>query len=272
MVLGLSSFDTHLRGRDGVCDLSDLRFVDAFGLVGSACAILAACEGGSRPRVELPGRPRVRQHLAGMGFIRFLQETGFSTGAEAGPLNEHEDVVVPLSFISDHSDTERLSNLLFAQVRDHVDPPVVDTLAEGLWEMVGNALEHAHAGGALLMGQVYRGGHPPDHDDRVQIVIGDVGRGIRRSLVESGKFDDIDSDETAIRKALEYLVSSVHDPGRGQGLTTTAEEVARLQGRLVIHSGEARVTSWPSDVVARDVPQLPGTLVALDLPLYPGTK
>ena len=70
---------------------------------------------------------------------------------------------------------------------------------------------------ALIMGQVYRashGGTPPDHDDRVQVVIGDIGQGIRASFLATG-FHAPDDDLEAIRNALEYLVTSVDDPGRG---------------------------------------------------------
>jgi len=60
---------------------------------------------------------------------------------------------------------------------------VLQVIAEGVSEMIGNALEHSGSD-ALIMGQVYRlarGGRPPDHDDRIQVVIGDTGRGIRES-------------------------------------------------------------------------------------------
>jgi hypothetical protein len=271
LILGLSTFDARLRSEGTTCDLTDLRFVDAFGLVGAACAILGALEAQRRPSVELPVREPVRRHLAGMGFVRFLAQLGYDVSDAEGPLNPHQNVVVPLSLISDHSDTERLSNLLWAQVRNHVDAQVLATLSEGLWEMVGNALEHSHADGALLMGQVYRGGEPPDHDDRVQVVIGDVGRGIRASFTDSDKYAP-KTDREAIETALEYLVSSVPDPGRGQGLTTTAEEVGQLMGRLVIRSGNASVTCRLTSNNAREVPYLPGTIVAIDLPLYPAVS
>lgn len=91
---------------------------------------------------------------------------------------------------------------------------------EGLIELVGNALEHS-------------------------------GRG------------------QAIDLALTYLVSPVPNRGRGQGLTTTAELVTKLQGRIAIRTGMARLdldttTHW-QNVVA-----LSGTIVGMSMPLYPG--
>lgn len=138
--------------------------------------------------------------------------------------------------------------------------------------MVGNALEHSGSD-ALVMGQIYlskRGGKAPDHDDRVQVVIGDVGRGIRASFLVTGVEQPAD-DLEAIDLALQYLVTSVaDDPGRGQGLSTTMEQVVGMQGRMVVRSGSAKVSIEEGRKREENVPALQGTIVALSLPLYPG--
>ncbi|MCP9490732.1 MAG: hypothetical protein MSC31_12765 [Solirubrobacteraceae bacterium MAG38_C4-C5] len=80
-----------------------------------------------------------------------------------------------------------MSHLLWRQLRDHVDPHLLEAMAEGVWEMLANALEHSGSD-ALIMGQVYRvdrGARGPDHEDRVRVVIGDTGRGISGVLRES---------------------------------------------------------------------------------------
>lgn len=135
--------------------------------------------------------------------------------------------------------------------------------------MVANALEHSGSE-AVIMEQVYRDGEPPDHDGRVQVVIGDAGRGIRASLIAGGR-QHPSTDVAAIASALEYLVSSVEDPGRGQGLTTTLEEVTALDGDLLIRSGSGTVREGAKGQVTRKVPHIDGTVVAMSLPLYPGT-
>jgi len=141
-------------------------------------------------------------------------------------------------------------------------------ITEGLWELVANALEHSGAD-ALLMGQVYERGEPPDHDRRVQIVIGDAGRGIRASSLESGTRLRAD-DAEAIELALQYLVSSVPDPGRGQGLTTTVEQATALEGTVVVRSGAARATVDPRGSRIEPAEPIGATVVAISLPLYPG--
>jgi hypothetical protein len=92
---------------------------------------------------------------------------------------------------------------------------------------------------------------------------------IRSSFLETGARNPA-SDRDAIELALEYLVSSVDDPGRGQGLTDTMEQVVALQGRMIVRSGNAKVAITARGRTHTQVPRLPGVIVALSLPLCPG--
>jgi hypothetical protein len=253
-----------------VCDLRTLAFIDAYGLVGAACALLSA-RSGTEPEVRLPTSESTRSHLSAMGFRSFLESIDAAAGLPTTSEINAPDVLVSLRTATDTDGSQALSNLLWGALRNHVAPDVLNTMSEGVWEMVSNAREHSGAQ-ALIMGQVYRvvrGGLAPDHDDRVQVVIGDVGRGIRQSFLDSGLHTPA-SDLEAIDLALEYLVSSVDDPGRGQGLFTTMEQVLETQGKMVVRSGNARVTITADGRTNATVPFLPGVIVALSLPLYPG--
>lgn len=250
------------------CDLRALTFIDAFGIVGTASCILAAAKTGDVPDVLLPQAPAMREHLAGMGFLEFLRDIGQGHEAPAAP-SDRGDVVVPLTRVASVFEAERLSELLWANAA-RWDAQVLEALTEGLWELVANALEHSGAD-ALLMGQIYQRGEPPDHDHRVQIVIGDAGRGIRRSFLESGARLPAD-DAQAIELALQYLVSSVPDPGRGQGLTTTVEQATTLDGKVVLRSGEAQVTVDSRGSRIESGAAVEATVVGISLPLYPGSR
>jgi hypothetical protein len=167
--LSIATFDSALAG--GVCDMSRLKFIDAYGLVGTACALRAT----GNADLLLPDALVTRTHLSTMGFRRFLLGMGRAADLPEPPSGSYPDVVVPLRSTADSSGAQELSNLLWAQLAEHVDPLVLNATAEGVWEMVGNALEHSGED-ALIMGQVYRaarGGTAPDHDDRVQVVIGE---------------------------------------------------------------------------------------------------
>jgi hypothetical protein len=94
--------------------------------------------------------------------------------------------------------------------------------------MVANALEHSGAD-ALIMGQVYTAprGKAPDHDGRVQVVIGDAGKGIRESFLQTGLHAPA-TDRAAIELALEYLVSSVDDRGVARASPPRGSRLSRL--------------------------------------------
>jgi len=66
------------------------------------------------------------------------------------------------------------------------------------------------------------------------------------------------------------VTSVSDDPGRGQGLSTTMEQILETQGRMVVRSGTARVSITDAGLIEESVPFLPGVVVALSLPLYPG--
>lgn len=270
-VLTIGRFDGALE-LASACDLRRLKFIDAYGLVGTACAIRAGLIAEPDLRVLPPSNKAIRAHLAVMGFADFLSGIGRSSAAPTHLAADATDVVVPLRRAKDSGGAQAMSHLLWEQLRGHVDPQVLEAMAEGVWEMLANALEHSGSD-ALIMGQVYsadRGGRAPDHDDRVQVVIGDTGQGILGSFRATGT-QNAGNDIEAIRLALEYLVTSVPgDAGRGQGLFTTMEQVVGVRGRMVVRSGTGKVTIDVGGTIEEIVPPIPGVIVALSLPLYPG--
>jgi len=270
--LTIGDFDQRLDPKARACDLTSLKFIDAYGLVGTACALRVALAGNRKLPIQVPKSKNMQAHLAAMGFQEFLSQEGHPSMLDRQDAFDASDVVVPLRSAKNAGGEQALSHLLWGQLRDYVHPQVLGAITEGVWEMVGNALEHSGSD-ALVMGQVYlskRGGKAPDHDDRVQVVVGDVGQGIRESFLASGAQEPAD-DLEAIDLALQYLVTSVvDDPGRGQGLSTTMEQVVDLQGRMVIRSGEGKVSIDEARTTKEGVPRIPGVIVALSLPLYPG--
>jgi len=233
--------------------------------VATACALLASNKPGNRTPIKTPAQKQVRTHLALMGFGTWLENLGYDPDLPGASPPERPDVLVPIERLASVFDAEQLSHLLWEQLRREADPQVLNATLEGLWELAANAIQHSGAE-AVIMGQVYRKGTPPDHRDRVQVVIGDAGRGVKRSFEESGRYAPT-NDREAIELALEYLVSSVDDPGRGQGLCTTMEQVTALQGKLVVRSGASKITLENCAGRPEQVPFLDGTVVCMSLPL-----
>jgi len=272
--LTIGTFDSFLDPLASVCDLRDLVFIDAYGLVGTASALRAGLKESPDLRVIPPESDPTGAHLTAMGFRVFLHEHGLSANLPDLRAADVSDVVVPLRSAQVAGGDQALAHLLWEQLRDHVDPQVLEAVAEGVWETVANAIEHSGSD-AQVMAQVYRsdhGGRPPHHNDRVQVVVGDIGRGVLASFQATGVHEPADELE-AINIALEYLVTSIpDDPGRGQGLSTTMEQVVGLQGEMTVRSGDALVTIDRVGKKDRRVQRIPGVIVALSLPLYPGEQ
>jgi hypothetical protein len=115
-----------------------------------------------------------------------------------------------------------------------------------------------------IAAQVYRRNTP---DEFVLLAIGDSGVGIRRSL--STKYQ-IASDAEALRLALSADVSASGEPGRGQGLPSTAKLVTDLLGRVVVHSGGATMVCRQERRIPVATRRIEGTLVGARIPCRPG--
>lgn len=263
--LTLSSFDRSLHVGAG-CDLTRLKFVDVFGLVGCALALSEATARGGVVGFRGPASLPTADHLVYMGLPDILGQLGVASDLVESPSANFPDVVLTVKTLQTMSVVEEISHLLYAQLDQRVHAQVLVAVTEALWEIAANAIEHSGAS-AFVAAQVYRGGEAPDHDDRVQIAIGDGGCGIRESFLKTGIHHPAD-DLEAIKLSIQYLISSVADPGRGQGLSTTIEEITGLGGKVVVRSGRGSLCAMPTKSSAAVVPGLAGTLVGIAIPLH----
>src|SRR5467141_2577283 len=142
----------------------------------------------------------------------------------AGP-----DRVLPIQAFRSIADYEQLANLVWDRLQGHVDPEVLSALYETLQEVGANVIEHSQTTAGLIAAQVYRRNTP---DEYVLLAIGDCGVGIRQTL--SARYPNA-SDSAALKLALSENVSASGEPGRGQGLPSTAKLVTDLLGRVVVH-------------------------------------
>ncbi|MHB8466078.1 MAG: hypothetical protein ACYDH6_07495 [Acidimicrobiales bacterium] len=262
-------FDACLRPKGRGADLTKLTFIDALGLVGAAVAISTARDAGDATPFRAPSSPEVTEQLAGMGLGTVLDEFGVDHTLASPTEEARDDVVIPLARVSDMRTVEGLSQRVLSQLERRVHPDVLVTIAEALRELTANALEHSGAS-ALVIGQVYHGKRP-DHDEKVQLVVGDTGCGIRESFLRTGLHKP-DDDLGAIELAVGDRVSSVRDPGRGGGLHTTISEVTKLAGKVTIRSGTGRLMVQAGKAATSVITPLAGTIVGVNLPLFPGSK
>jgi hypothetical protein len=116
----------------------------------------------------------------------------------------------------------------------------------------------------FIAAQRYKAGTP---EERIVVAVGDAGIGIRESLrTRYG----VMTDGQAIRRAVQWNVSSVADEGRGQGLPGVVDGVRGLGGTVWIRSGAASRMVTRGQVRTAEVSRLQGTIVGARLPCRPG--
>jgi hypothetical protein len=256
-----------------VIDLSSVDHLNVYGVAGIACAILHAAREGLPIDVRPPSSASASSFLSNLGFDRFSREVGGVTLAL--PImtpRKASDVIVELRTFSSSEELQPLQDLLWDRLEGTRSSHLRSAMVEALWELGANVTEHSGSMG-IFAACVQR---PNRKDAHVAFAVGDAGKGLRRSFLEGSRRHHPASDHEAITLALTYLVSSVTDAGRGQGLTTTVKQALELQGKVTVRSGAARrvitcsLRWYPATLhlsgTPYSVPQLPGTLIAADLP------
>ncbi len=269
--LNLLTFDQVLVPDDDevvTVDLSMTEFIDAYGLVGVTCHIAEAVADGRAVKVLTPEHDAVARYLSRMHLPALLEEYDVAVDWPFPWVGERDqqDSLIELENFSDAGGSDRLAEFLWHRLMEGgADPQVVDDVFNAAGELCNNVVEHAQsASGGWVAAQRYQADQPSEY---LVLAVGDVGIGISRSL--SRRYGWMD-DEKAVAKALELYVSSVDDPGRGQGLTWIAEALAGLRGSVWVRSGAAarRVTKYRSR--GEQVSHLQGTIVAARVPCRPG--
>ena len=152
---------------------------------------------------------------------------------------------------------QNLSHL--SNVAANIKPQVVEMFSE----MVNNAAEHgmsdtgAHCHVRLM---------PHRKGLALDSVITDRGPGIRATLERNPNLQ-VESDEQALRLAVQELTSGTGNPTRGIGLWTTFLECQKPGRKLQVHSGTGRLTVYgPDSVEFSTAPEHQGTTARFTIP------
>ena len=262
---GVLSLDLD-RGR-AVVELAQVSFVDAYALAGLACFIASAARDGLPVELVLPENIDVRSWLSRMHLGEVLD--AFEVRVE-GVLprvaeRDRRDTLIELERFDDSFGSHRLASFIWQRLVGGVDGEVVNQLFEAAGELGQNVVEHAGSPvGGFIAAQRYKAGAP---EERIVVAVGDVGVGIRESL--RARYGDM-PDAKAIRRAVQWNVSSIPDEGRGQGLPGVVEGVKALGGVVWIRSGAASRMVTRGQARTFEVSRLQGTIVGARLPCRPG--
>ena len=256
-------------------DLSDVSFIDPYGMlglleIGELCMLEDV-----RKTVILPRSEEVLRYLDRMDFFTiasryFSLDSSAPDPPEKLQRSADSDVLLEITPIERSNDI----HLIVGKVRDRAqailathlryDDRAINGFIVALSEVCQNIIEHSENKGFVGI-QKYR--FSSLNKNVVKIAVMDVGVGFRTSL--SGRFK-LKSDLEAIEKALLHGASRYEDEGRGHGLAAVRRFVTQWNGKLSIRSGSARLSLIPSWSRGREREQyltrFPGAQVNILLP------
>jgi hypothetical protein len=221
-----------------VVDLRSAEFADPSGLVSLTTACLEAIGMGNNLAVVGPADQNVANYLLRMRFRDLLRGAGvrFAGGFGSGhvaarPLSDH---LLELQFVTRTNATAVGESLMSLGDAVGIPHDVLVPAFLGLGEGVDNTLEHSGADRAIVMAQRYRLGSA---GFRLQIAIGDIGLGLRRTLRRRvAVADDAEAVDLAVKKGVSRFAGSRH----GNGLPDVVQAVCEdAGGTFEIRSGDA---------------------------------
>jgi hypothetical protein len=262
-------------------DLSRVRFIDPYGMVGLLEVGRHLKKEEGTPRALLPRREEVVKYMDRMDF--FKSSSGIfelvhpSSWPEGKFLrSRRSDVLLEITTIKGSDDIhtivgeveKRAETIL--RINLNYDNRAIDLFVVALSEICQNIPEHSQDMGFVGIQKYYFGRRLGKNV--VKIAVMDQGIGIRQSLSEkyAPSFGEKWSDFQAISLALFERASRFSDPGRGHGLSEVRKLVQRWNGKISIRSGTARLVlapTWePAAQKQTDLPPFPGTLISIILP------
>jgi anti-anti-sigma regulatory factor/anti-sigma regulatory factor (Ser/Thr protein kinase) len=248
-------------GEEVVVDLSEVTFIDAFGVTYLAACLhrLDTFQECRRVWIRPPRDQRVNQHLQNVGFYESI---GLADKFQARqPSSDRVDLIHVRELEPGFID----SLLEFLAALQPFGDGVRASIRMTLIELLQNFVEHSHSeGGAWICGQLHprpKGSTVP----RITLCFLDLGIGIPGSLKTVPKYSKL-QDEPLIELSVEDGVSA-REGARGRGLTMIHRFVKINGGSMAIVSNRGRA-KFPAD--RRPIPEkldteFPGAAVFLSL-------
>lgn len=241
-------------------DARHTRFATPYGLATLLCVAQSRAE---KADFAPPEDESVASYWARSNFYRYAEELYTMRGTVPRPrVAQDSDVLLEMTPIARSEDVhavvdrvkDRATHILTTKL--DLEPRATMGFAMTLSEACQNIVEHAGRGGWVMV-QTYNWAKRRVGRDVVQIAVCDAGVGFRRSLETSRAraLSERWDDAIALESGVMNSVSRFSDPGRGQGLKGMRGYVHRVDGKLSIRSGRARLAlnpEWEDDVPRQD--------------------
>ena len=257
-------------------DAAGVRWVDPYGALSLLAFGHAARAAGRTARFRPPASADVTSYLRRMGFFRHAGDV-FELHGEVGRGEDTQsDVLLEITAVADHGDVHRVVDRVYERsgailsTQLGYPPELAMQFGTIFSEVCQNIIEHAQAPGWVAT-QTY---HWRKRLGRkvVMIAVMDLGVGFRGSLEgeHAAQYAGRWGDAAALEAAFMHGVTRFRDPGRGQGLQQIRRLVGRVDGRVSIRSGTARISDVPdwadNPPLEEGLPYFPGSQICIVLP------
>ena len=218
-----------------VIDLSEIDFVEPYGLVYLGMFIRYHSGGGKLFEVVPPRSDQVKRYLKSQ---QFLESYGISLPGDFGGTETQMAQFTSLRGMIDIKNSQYIAEEVGEMVGEVLEKNKVvikgSLVTEIVVELVDNFSLHSDEHMAACAMQLYPA------LGRLDFAIGDCGVGIRQSLIRNPKYKDLADtphQEVAV-KALEFGVSGREG---GTGFGTIQENLSKLEGRMFLSTGDGWV-------------------------------
>lgn len=250
-------------------DLRECEFIQPAAALWCVVYGLLAARRKAKCRLLVPENLGVANYLKSMEFFKILQEGGVDVDDRGVGGGSTARLITPITLFTTESDVDRIANEASEQLTDAGvgAANLYSVVAEIFAELAMNAVQHSQSEiGCLGLIQFYQF----EAGERFICAVADGGIGIRASLESNPELRrEAAYDWTAIEKALEEGVSGTGSGRRGIGLFGVAEEMAKPDRQLIIHSGIGllrRTGGGARSGATRSPVRFPGTLVSASIP------
>jgi len=231
-------------------DLSDIQFIDPYGMVGLLEAGTFLKSQGIKQTLYLPDSEEVLKYLERMDFFKFADKYFKLEPVKPGISGKYlrssyTDVLLEITPIEKSDDIhfivgkvkERAHAILTKHL--HYDEGAINGFIVALSEVCQNILEHSEETGFVGI-QKYH--FQNLNKNVVKLAVMDIGIGFKQSLSERFK---LKNDLDAVEKAFLHGASRYSEKGRGHGLAAVRRFVNQWNGKLSIRSGTAKLSIIP---------------------------
>ncbi len=251
-------------------DLSKIEFIKPYAITGLFIFLAQLKDDGCRVQIEPPSHRHRFNYLTRIGFFDKVEQNdlAYMNFAHSHVSSyDRSGILQELFWLSQRNQIQRIFNrcgkiLLTQGFQDDV----VGWVTYIVGELCDNVFNHATMGGRSLQGAFTCVQSYPQKN-QVQISVGDFGKGIRRTLNESSKYN-FSNDQAAIIEALKPGVSG-HETireRRGNGLTDILTIARKSGSNFDIRSGCGKIFVRGGHVRhSQHNGMLEGTLIGFDL-------